>query len=197
MKTDLKQPVWLNPFCRISDYKALVWGALGILLSTALCYLGNCHFHGLLHVGGAPNSAWWCFVAEHLIIWLVPAIIIYLLSLFLSRSHVRPIDLLGTIAFAQIPLVFLSAIMLLPAMQELNAITHIDEMQALLSNPDFMTALTLSGVGSLLFLGWTLVWMFKATAVSCNLKGSRLWIVYLIGLLGGETIIRYLISLCY
>ncbi len=199
MKSELKQPVWLNPFYRISDYKALVWGVLGILLSTALCYLGKCHFHGLLHVGGAPNQAWWCFVAEHLIIWLVPAVAIYLLAIFCSKSHVRPIDVLGTISFAQIPLVFLSAIMLMPAMQEMNAMTTPDiaELQAIISDPDFVTTMIITGVGSILLLSWTLVWMFKATAVACNLKGGRLWAVYLIGVLGGEVVVRYLIGLCY
>ncbi len=194
-----KVSVWLNPFTRIAGYKSLVWGAVGILIATALCYLGKCHFHGLLHVGSAPNSAWWCFVVEHLMVWLVPAIVIYLLSIFLSRSHVRPIDVLGTIAFAQIPLVFLSAIMLMPVLQEINAMTTPDvaELQAMMSQPNFMAALTLAGFGGLFFLVWTLVWMFKATAVACNLRGGRLWCVYLIGLLGGEALVRYLIALCY
>jgi hypothetical protein len=33
--------------------------------------------------------------------------------------------------------------------------------------------------------------------VSCNLSGGRLWAVYLVGLIGGDALCRYLIGLMY
>ena len=92
-----------NPFYRVAGYTSLVWGVAGIVVATAIAFVGGVHFHGLLHYGGAPNGAWWCFVVEHLAVWLVPSVLIYLLALFCSRSHVRPVDVLGTVAFAQLP----------------------------------------------------------------------------------------------
>ena len=89
-----------NPF-----YKAAGWWILGIVITTAIAYGADVHFHGLLHYGGAPHSEWWCFVVEHLVIWLIPSLLVYILSLFCSRSHVRPIDVLGTVAFSQLPFV--------------------------------------------------------------------------------------------
>ena len=57
-----------NPFYRVAGYTSLVWGVVGIVVSTAIAFLGDIHFHGLLHYGGAPNGAWWCFVVEHLVV---------------------------------------------------------------------------------------------------------------------------------
>jgi hypothetical protein len=41
------------------------------------------------------------------------------------------------------------------------------------------------------------VWLFNAVRVSCNLGGGRLWTVYLVGLVGGDALCRFLIGLMY
>ena len=68
----------VNPFIQIAGARALAWGALGLLVSTVICYYAGYHYHGLLHFGPAPNPAWWCYAAEHLIVWLIPALLFYL-----------------------------------------------------------------------------------------------------------------------
>lgn len=65
----------VNPFIQIAGARALAWGALGLLVSTVICYYAGYHYHGLLHFGPAPNPAWWCYAAEHLIVWLIPALL--------------------------------------------------------------------------------------------------------------------------
>ena len=50
----------VNPFIQIAGARALAWGALGLLVSTVICYYAGYHYHGLLHFGPAPNPAWWC-----------------------------------------------------------------------------------------------------------------------------------------
>lgn len=67
----------VNPFIRIAGTQALLWGALGLVVSTLLSWLSGYHYHGLLHFGPAPNPAWWCYWAEHLMVWLVPATVLY------------------------------------------------------------------------------------------------------------------------
>ena len=52
----------VNPFIQIAGARALAWGALGLLVSTVICYYAGYHYHGLLHFGPAPNPAWWCYV---------------------------------------------------------------------------------------------------------------------------------------
>ena len=98
MKNKVKLIV--NPFIRIAGGQALIWGFLGLIVSTLLCWISGYHYHGLLHFGPAPNPAWWCYLAEHLIVWLIPALLFYLGGLFLSHSRIRVIDVLGTVLFA-------------------------------------------------------------------------------------------------
>lgn len=92
----------VNPFEWIAGGQALGWGLLGMVVSTVICYLSGWHYHGLLHFGPAPNPAWWCYAVEHLVVWIVPAVLFYLGGLILSRSRIRVIDVLGTVAFAQL-----------------------------------------------------------------------------------------------
>ena len=87
MKNKVKLIV--NPFIRIAGGQALIWGFLGLIVSTLLCWISGYHYHGLLHFGPAPNPAWWCYLAEHLIVWLIPALLFYLGGLFLSHSRIR------------------------------------------------------------------------------------------------------------
>lgn len=39
----------VNPFIRIAGTQALLWGALGLVVSTLLSWLSGYHYHGLLH----------------------------------------------------------------------------------------------------------------------------------------------------
>ena len=74
-----------NPY-KVAGYKAAGWGILGIVITTAIAYGADVHFHGLLHYGGAPHSEWWCFVVEHLVIWLIPSLLVYICLLYTSPS---------------------------------------------------------------------------------------------------------------
>ena len=189
--------VLLNPFERIAGLKALAFGIVGMIVSTFLSYYSGWHYHGLLHFGPAPNPAWWCFAVEHVVVWLVPAILFYLGGLLLSRSRIRPVDVLGTVAFAQIPLIIMTLFEFLPPMQnmakiDVNTMSPVEMM----NQPGFIFAMWLSLV-AMIFLIWALVWMFQALKVSCNLKGYRLGILYCVGVFGGDVLCRYLIRLCY
>ena len=82
MKNKVKLIV--NPFIRIAGGQALIWGFLGLIVSTLLCWISGYHYHGLLHFGPAPNPAWWCYLAEHLIVWLIP--------MFFAISFKLPLD---------------------------------------------------------------------------------------------------------
>ena len=186
-----------NPFYRVAGYTSLVWGVAGMVVSTAIAYWGCIHFHGLLHYGGAPNEAWWCFVVEHLAVWLVPSVLIYISSLFLSRSHVRPVDVLGTVAFAQLPFVLLSLCMALPPVREVVTIQSLQAVEQLLYETGWILSVVWIGAVGLLMSIWVLYWIFRAIAISCNLRGRNLWIVFILGAFVGDILCRYLIGLCY
>ena len=194
MKNKVKLIV--NPFIRIAGGQALIWGFLGLIVSTLLCWISGYHYHGLLHVGPAPNPAWWCYLAEHLIVWLIPALLFYLGGLFLSHSRIRVIDVLGTVLFAQLPLLGMNLISLLPAMRMMSQMNMNMSPEEMLAQPYFILAMILTLLG-LPFLILTLIWMFNALKVSCNLKQWKLWTVALIGIIGGDVLCRFLIGWLY
>lgn len=194
MKNKVKLIV--NPFIRIAGGQALIWGFLGLIVSTLLCWISGYHYHGLLHFGPAPNPAWWCYLAEHLIVWLIPALLFYLGGLFLSHSRIRVIDVLGTVLFAQLPLLGMNLISLLPAMRMMSQMNMNMSPEEMLAQPYFILAMILTLLG-LPFLILTLIWMFNALKVSCNLKQWKLWMVALIGIIGGDVLCRFLIGWLY
>ena len=194
MKNKVKLIV--NPFIRIAGGQALIWGFLGLIVSTLLCWISGYHYHGLLHFGPAPNPAWWCYLAEHLIVWLIPALLFYLGGLFLSHSRIRVIDVLGTVLFAQLPLLGMNLISLLPAMRMMSQMNMNMSPEEMLAQPYFILAMILTLLG-LPFLILTLIWMFNALKVSCNLKQWKLWTVALIGIIGGDVLCRFLIGWLY
>lgn len=194
MKNKVKLIV--NPFIRIAGGQALIWGFLGLIVSTLLCWISGYHYHGLLHFGPAPNPAWWCYLAEHLIVWLIPALLFYLGGLFLSHSRIRVIDVLGTVLFAQLPLLGMNLISLLPAMRMMSQMNMNMSPEEMLAQPYFVLAMILTLLG-LPFLILTLIWMFNALKVSCNLKQWKLWTVALIGIIAGDVLCRLLIEWLY
>ena len=194
MKNKVKLIV--NPFIRIAGGQALIWGFLGLIVSTLLCWISGYHYHGLRHFGPAPNPAWWCYLAEHLIVWLIPALLFYLGGLFLSHSRIRVIDVLGTVLFAQLPLLGMNLISLLPAMRMMSQMNMNMSPEEMLAQPYFILAMILTLLG-LPFLILTLIWMFNALKVSCNLKQWKLWTVALIGIIGGDVLCRFLIGWLY
>ena len=194
MKNKVKLIV--NPFIRIAGGQALIWGFLGLIVSTLLCWISGYHYHGLLHFGPAPNPARWCYLAEHLIVWLIPALLFYLGGLFLSHSRIRVIDVLGTVLFAQLPLLGMNLISLLPAMRMMSQMNMNMSPEEMLAQPYFVLAMILTLLG-LPFLILTLIWMFNALKVSCNLKQWKLWTVALIGIIGGDVLCRLLIAWLY
>ena len=186
----------LNPFKKIAGFKALSWGFIGLIAATALSIAANYHYHGLLHFGPAPNNAWWCFAAEHIIVWLVPSILFCIGGMILSGSKIRIIDIFGTTLFAQIPFVIMNLFALPPVVQRAINIDPDMSIQEIAVQPDFIMGMMIIFV-SLIFLILALVWMFNALRVSCNLKRGKLAIVYITGIVLGDFICRLIIKQLY
>ena len=130
-------------------------------------------------------------------IWLIPSLLVYILSLFCSRSHVRPIDVLGTVAFSQLPFVLLALCMTFPSVRHFMSIQSLQAIEDALSDKVFLFSAIWIGALGLLVAIWVLYWIFRAISVSCNLRGRNLWIVFIVGAFGGDILCRYLIGLCY
>lgn len=192
-----KNVTWiLRPFEKIAGWQSLGWGLTGIAVSTLLSYISKYHYHGLLHFSSLPNDAWWVFVIEHLAVWIVPALLFWLGGILFSKSRIRPIDVFGTVAFAQLPLLGMNLYELTPVMQRLTRYDVNRSVSEIMNDTRFLKDSLFSLVG-IIFLVWALIWMFNALKVSCNLKGAKLGIWYVVAVLGGDAICRVIISSFY
>lgn len=194
-----------HPFEYIAGGKALVYGLAGMGLAVIFSIMAGLHFHGLLHYGAAPNSAWWVFAAEHLIVWLIPALLFWLGGMIFSPSRIRAIDVLGTTVFAQLPFIPMIFFYMLPFMRSLmvqltvlsTGDTTLTAMRKWFAQPGVMIGITLIMLLSILFLVWVLVWMYNALRVSCNLKGGKAAAVFIVAVMVGDILCRLLIGLMY
>lgn len=184
---------WLHPFRQIAGYEALGWGLAGLIVSTALCYFLKWHYHGLLHFGPAPNNVWWCYLVEHLTVWLLPATVFYLGGLIFSRSRIRPVDVFGTVLFAEVLLTPMALFHLIPPVRDL---ANMRIVPGEIPSAYQLTGIWLMLVASVFVVG-CMIWLFHALQVSCNLKGWKLWCVYLLGTFGADVACRYIIGIFY
>ncbi len=177
---------WIRePFYFIAGEKALFLGLGAMLLSATVSVFSNAHFDGTLDLHIGIPAPWWVFMAESVISWLSVMVPFYILSVLLSKSKVRFIDIAGTTAFARIPLLLGTLLALLPPLQQ---------------KPLLITDPLVLFCSFLLFppLVWTLRLLYQSMVVSANLKGFKAGLGYLLGLIIAEiaskSLIHYFLS---
>ena len=168
-----------NPFHYIAGAKALVFGVIFIATATLLLYSGGFIQDSYIHIGMATAPLWYVAVMQ-IIWWLLPATLLYLGGVAMSKSRVRLIDMLGTTAFAQLILVLMIAPMLLPAVQNsTTALLATLQSGAVPTMGAAMLPLALYSLYSIVCLAMFFVWNYNAFAVSCNLSGSKAIVLFI------------------
>ncbi len=169
-----------NPFKKWAGSIALGAGLLTICLAAFIGSLNNLHFDGVLdaHVG-MPGTLG-LFVVESLMDWLILGIVFLICGLVLSQSRPRAIDILGTQALARWPMVFVALLSFMPGL-EVADVTNISK------------ELIVFGLLALLFTIWMVALMFNAYKVSTNLKGAKLIVSFIAGLMAAEVISKLLL----
>lgn len=170
----------INPFLYLAGGKALAWGLAVIAIETAwLCGIGFIQ-DSYLHFAPAPaDNALLKTAAMQLAMWLAPALLLGLCGLIFSRSKIRFVDILGTTALAQAPLLLL----LLPlSIGRLNdTLTAAAEAVRSGSMPELPTVLLLLyGFWSLAALALFFIRNYQAFSVSCNLRGWRAVVPFIV-----------------
>ena len=162
-----------NPFVRIAGYEALLIGLLTFLATCFFAFKTGTHFIGLSEVSFAKDAPFWFFFIENLIAWLSLSVFVFIIGLFLSKSRIRFCDVLGTLLLARVPLIIVPCLRLTPAFQSFI----VGSWQLQLTNIIYYLSMI-----------WTLVLVFNAIKVSCNLKEKKLIIVFIVSVLLAEVI---------
>ena len=167
-----------NPFRYIAGTKALVMGYLFIIASALMLYSGNLIQDSYIHIGMAEASFLEVLGAQT-IWWIVPAALLYLCGLLLSKSKIRIIDILGTTAFAQLILLLMIAPMLLPVVMN-NMLESVAALQSgAIIEPTSLMPIIIYSIWSLICLVVFYIWNYNAFAVSCNVSGWKAVVAFI------------------
>lgn len=176
MNKENKIASWLfNPFKYIAGTKALIGGIIAMAIISVFGYLSNTHFDGVLdiHYGCATISTPYIIHAMYQIIgWVSITVVFYITARIATKSDIRFIDIAGTLAFSQIPLIFAALTGFLPGIHlcfdNLDAM-NINDMLLMLK--DNIGMLIISGTICILFIIWSIILKYKAYSTSANIKG--------------------------
>lgn len=167
-----------NPFRYIAGTKSLVLGFIFIISTTFLLYGGELIQDSYVHIAMC-KAPFWQVLLMQLLWWIVPALLLYVGGLLLSKSHIRIIDVLGTTAFAQLAMLPMVAPLLLPIVKNGSTMLLQQIQQGLQLAMGDMAAVMIYGIWSTLFLVLFYVWNYNAFATSCNVRGTKA-IIYFI-----------------
>lgn len=190
---------WLfNPFKFIAGYQALLIGLAAILLTSLLGSLSNTHFDGVLDVHTGLQAPLWFFLSEGLINWISLTIPLFFFGLILSRSALRTVDVFGTQALARFPYL-ISAVAFIPLAyasggEDLVA-KFMESGFSAIATPALLLTLGLAIIVAIPMTIWMVVLMYRAYTVSCNIKGPKAIITFIISLIGAEVLSKAAILL--
>ncbi len=194
-KISLKQLLF-NPFRTLAGSKALFLGVVIILLTAFVGSLSNTHFDGVLDVHTGQKAPIWLFFAENLINWLCIVLFLFFSALIVSRSQWRFIDILGTQALSRWPTLITVLVMLPNANRRFGEylISKLGQSsEAVTINSTDAIIFFIAAIIAVLMIIWMVALMYKAYVVSCNLKGAKAIITFIISLVLAEAVSKVLI----
>lgn len=170
-----------NPYEKLSERIALALGLLFIPITSYFCFIAGGMFSDFLNFSSAANISFFKIFLVNASIGSLASLIFLILAKLFSKSKVRAIDVLAYILFSQIPLVFVP-LLFLPEASNAFLNPPMPISQEWLSENSTPLAIALLS-STIIPLAWCFILMFNALKVSANLKGVRLWTVYLAGIL--------------
>ena len=188
---------WLfNPFRVVAGYKALLLGLAIILISAFVGSLSKTHFDGVIDVHTGTEAPLWLFFAEGLINWICMVVPLFFFGLIVSSSSFRVIDVLGTQALARSPYLITTLAMLPDANRRfgdylMSRLTQTAPTATI--NYIDMLVFAFAMILTILMAVWMVALMYRAYCVSCNIKGAKAIITFVVSLIGAEVLSKFAI----
>lgn len=163
-----------DPFRYLAGGRALSLGLLFMLATALLLHAASMIQDRLVHFTFVRGVAFRQVLAVEVALWLLPAVLLYGAGRLLSRSRIRPIDVLGTTAFAQLPLLPMNLPFLFPQAEEvLVGRVRTAALGGTLPATNDLAILLLFAFFALALLVLFYWWNYRAFAVSCNVRGPK------------------------
>jgi len=174
-----------NPYTRIAGWQAFGLGLVFVLLMGFFGARNGIAFDGVfdMHMFELTVQKAFTFLA----IDLVSLVLVMWIAGLLTSKNFRFIDILGTMTLAKAPFVILALF---------GAFVATPNMQDIMSNPYIIlesTTFVIMIILSMPVMIWSIILMYNALKVSCDLKGRNLTTTFIIGLFVSEIIAKILI----
>lgn len=175
----------VNPFTRIAGLQAFGLGLLFVALMGFVGASSGVAFDGVFDMHLFKNTVAQAFTFLGIDV-LSLVLVMWVVGLVTSKNF-RFIDILGTMILARAPFLLLAIFGYFVEAPDLNAIMK--DPYVILQSTTFLVMM----VFTMPVMVWCIALMFNALKVSCDLKGSRLTIAFIIGLFVSEIIAKILI----
>ncbi|MBR2352258.1 MAG: hypothetical protein IKA70_04915 [Alistipes sp.] len=185
-----------NPFHRIAGVKALVWGEFFTIALSVLFIISDVAQDGFMHFTLLDTAAWKVLLMNHLA-WLIFALLLYIGGAAMSRSRVRIIDVVGTIGFSQLLLIPMNAGFYIPAWRASFAESINRIVTGVMPQEVSMLPIVAMGVWSMIWLVLFVAWSYNAFCVSCNVRGTKAVIKFIVAWVIASVAVTQLAKLIY
>lgn len=179
-----------TPFKFIAGAKALYAGFAIMLLLSVLGYLSNTHFDGVLDIHyGCPttSNAYLDHFLYQIVVWISLTVVFYITGRIVTKSSVRLIDVAGTMALSQAPLIFPALLGFVPSFHVcFGNLDTIDVAEVMAILKDHIVMLTVAGLVLTVFVIWSVILKYNAYAVSANVKGVKGGVSFAVALIISE-----------
>jgi len=175
----------LNPFTRIAGGQAFGLGLVFVMLMGFIGADSGIAFDGVFDMHMFENTVQQAFI--FLAIDLASLVLVmWVIGLLVSKSF-RFIDILGTMTLAKAPFLLLAIFGYFTTTPDMTEIMK--DPYVILQSTSFVIMIILT----MPVLAWSIILMYNALKISCDLKGSTLTAAFLIGLFVSEIIAKILI----
>ncbi|MDI1233093.1 MAG: hypothetical protein PSX81_02295 [bacterium] len=182
-----------NPFIKIAGAKALLLGLVLIIIGSVFASLFNARFDGLIDLHFYKGVNVFQALFDQIIGLIVVAFVFFITALILG-SKPRLVDLVGTFAYSRLPYVFAPLLNITGVFLTFsNALQSIDPANPVLplSSSQLVSFVFLT-ILSIVLVVWLVTLYFKAWKTCSNLKGNKLVLSFIAGLLIAEILTVYL-----
>ncbi len=177
---------FLNPFVYIAGGYSLLIGLLIIFCTSVISYYSNIHFPDILSVKTSSDYPVLYYLIQNIANWLVISTVLYLFAIVFSKSKIRLIDIYGTQALARFPYLFAALIGFSNVLDKFGQYILwqlLEQGEPVVMSAGAITIAIVLIVVTLFLTVWLVAMMFNAFKVAANIKGSKLIITFIIGLI--------------
>jgi len=190
---------WLfHPFKFIAGTKALIAGIIVMALISVLAWLCNIHFDGVLAIHMDNPAPYVVHVIYQIVTWLTLTGVFYITAHIISKSETRLIDIAGTMALSQAPLILVTLWGFIPGIHiDLGDIYSLNLNEITLILKDNMGILILNIIIFTISTIWLIALRYNAYTVSANVKGIKAVASFVVAIFVSEIIsiiVLYLIK---